>query len=107
MEEFNNELFDKELFEDTMLESEKNYTEYAKIYSDFKDDLSAIQTVDNADVRARLLVNLQKKYINKFIEANKIGDSSLIDTYKDILVELGADDYVLDDYQVNNGGKQK
>lgn len=97
MEEFN-----KELFENTMLESESNYDEYAKIYSDFKDDLGVIQNVDNIDIRARLLVNLQKKYINKFIEANKTDDEALIDTYKDILMELGTDDYLLADYKDGN-----
>ena len=99
--------FREELYENTMLESEKDYKEYAKIYSDFKDEIYAVLSVENVDIRAKLLVNLQRKYINNFVKANEIGDNALIDTYKDILVELGSDDYILDDYKEDNMGIKK
>lgn len=99
--------FKEELYENTMLDSEKNYAKYSNINRDFEKKLADIQLIDNPDIRARVLVNLHREYINGFLRANESGDEALIDTYKDILVRLGADDYILDDYSVSNSGRQR
>lgn len=97
MEEFN-----QELYEDTMLESENNYSEYAKIYSDFRDKYAAIQLTENEEIKETLINNLKQKYILEFSKSSNSNDQALIDTYIDILGELGVSNYYLDNYIEND-----
>ena len=90
-----------ELLEDTMLENEQNFSEYAKIFSDYKDKKDAILSIENPDLKARFIADLQQKCIKGFARSLEIGDSALIETYKDILIDLGSDDYIIDN-QIDN-----
>ena len=99
--------FNQELLEDTMLENESNFNEYAKIYSEFKDDFDAVNSIENEDIKDIMISKLQQKYMLAFNKYAKGNDQALIDTYIDILGELGVSNYYLDSIVQNNGVKSK
>ncbi len=95
-----NEVVEDILYHDTLMDSEKLFSPFIKVYARFLEELRDVQNEKDPKIQERKLDRLKLEYTKTYMYVVKSeAGSDVINMYRDILAELSVNDYILDEYQ--------
>ena len=95
-----NEVVEDILYHDTLMDSEKLFSPFIKVYDKFLKELKDVQNEKDPKIKENKLDRLRLGYAKTYMYAVRAEASAdVINMYRDILAELSVNDYILDEYQ--------